>query len=267
MPTIGTRSDATKVLLGCARRGPEVVTNYPWDSEAVPAGVAGCLNSDGEFVAGAASPIKGISRGASLAHADKNCVTQAGFEVGLRLTDLSAAASGTIEIDDYAELLTDGFDAVTVGDVSFVAQSTAVTLGEATFRAATDDAATAASLAAQINAHEETMDLVTAVAEGAVVTVTAKEVGTDGNSIVFTYTDEGSDEAAIISGEGTLEGGYNAFDYVVPGATVFVDDTTGYATEDDEGTTETAWKYATEPLEGVSAAVGGSSVDCALVDM
>src|SRR5690606_14644417 len=114
----------------------------------------------------------------------------------LKLTDLGVAASGTVEIDDYAELLTDGFDAVTVGEVSFVAQSTAVNLGEATFRAATDDATTAASLAAQINAHDDTKDLVTAVAQGAVVTVTAKEIGTDGNSIVFTYTDEGEDSAA-----------------------------------------------------------------------
>lgn len=265
--SIGTRSDEGKVLLGCARKGPEIVGNYSPADGIVDAGVAVCLNSDKEVAAGAANPVIGISRGVAMLHRDKNAVTLKGKEVPLKLKDLSVAASGTVEIVDYAELLTDGFDAITVGEVSFVAQSGAAVLGEATFRAATNNNDTATSLAAQINAHEDTKDLVSAVAVNAIVTVTAKEKGTDGNSIVFTYTDEGADEAATISGSGTLEGGYNAHDYVVPGSAVYVEDATGLATENDSGTTQMNWNYASEVISGIPPEVGGEAVPCALVNM
>lgn len=264
--SLGTRSDSTQVILGCPRKGPEIVENYPHDG-LVAAGTAGCLNSDGEFEAGAANPVVGISRGVSQNHPDRNSVTLKGKGVPLLLTDLGVAASGTVEIVDYAELLTDGFDVVTVGEVAFTAQAGAAALGSATFRAATNNDATATSLALQINNHDDTKDLVTAVADGAVVTVTAKEAGTDGNAIVFTYTDEGADSAATISGSGTLEGGYNSHDYVVNGEAVFVDDTTGLATEEDTGTTETNWKYDSGVLTGVSPTIGENSAPCALVNM
>lgn len=267
MSTIGTRSDAEKVLLGCPRKGPEIVENYPHVTDAIAPGIAGCLNTDGEFVAGAAAPVMGISRGQSMKHTDLTSVTLKGKEVPLKLTDLGVAAEGTVEIEDFAELLTDGFDVITVGTVGFTAQAGAAELGTATFRAATNDDATAASLALQINNHEDTMDLVEAVAVGPIVTITAREVGTAGNSIVLTYADEGSDTAATVSGSGTLEDGYDSFAYVVPGAAVFVDDTTGLATEEDSGTTEMNWRYASGPLDGVNPTIGGESADCALVNM
>jgi hypothetical protein len=264
---LGTRSDAGKVILGCPRKGHEIVVNHSVADEIIPAGVAVSLNSDVELVPGVDPFLIGISRGVSMNHPDKNSVTIRGMEVPLKLKDLSAAAFGTIEIEDYAELLTDGFDKVTVGEVEFVAQSGAAVLGEATFRANTSDEATAISLAAQINAHDDTKDLVVATVDGAIVTVTAKEKGTGGNSIVFTYSDEGADSAATISGAGTLEDGYNAHDYVVEGGAVFIDDATGMATEDDEGATESNWKYASGVLEGVAPQAGGESAPCALVNM
>ena len=119
-------------------------------------------------------------------------------------------ATGTIEITNYANLLDDVPDEITVHDVAFVAQAGAVTAGEATFQAATSNEATAASLLAQIRAHASTNPMVKTSIAGAVVTLTAREQGTDGNSIVLLYSDEdddGTSVGATVSGSGTLAGG------------------------------------------------------------
>lgn len=269
MAEIGTRSDPTRVLLGCPRRGPETVGNYPIDgSSLVDPGVAGCLNSDGEFVAGAANPLVGISRGRSQTHPKRNSVTQKGYEVPLKLTDLGVQASGLITITNVSNLLADSPDEITVGEVVFVAQSTAVTPGDATFRANGTTAATATSLAAQINAHPDLEGVVTAEADGAEVTVTAVEVGEDGNTIALAYSDEGTETVGATVSDANLEGGYESFDYVVPGEAVFIDDATGFATEDGEGATESNWRYDSGVLDGVSQTAGVDSVvPCALVNM
>lgn len=266
MANLGTRSDESKVILGLPRKGPEVVGNYAHDGLVDP-GVAGCLNSSGEFVAGAANPLIGISRGVCMKHVDRNSVTLKGKEVPLKLTDLGEFATGTIEITDFGNLIDSGNDTITVGSVTFVAGAAAAVLGEETFQAASSDEATATSLAAQINAHEDLADLVEAVVDGAEVTVTAKEKGAAGNSIALAYSDEGSETVGATVSDANLDGGANSFDYVVPGAVVYVDDTTGFATANDEGVTASNWKYASDPLEGVSPAAGGSSADCALVNM
>jgi hypothetical protein len=79
--------------------------------------------------------------------------------------DINATqASGNITITSYANLLTTAADTVSVAGVAFTAQSGAATLGTATFRAATGNTETAASLAAQINAHPTTSALVTRAA-------------------------------------------------------------------------------------------------------
>lgn len=125
-----------------------------------------------------------------------------------------AAADGTITISSYANLLTTTPDTISVAGVAFTAQSTAVTLGDATFRAATGNNETAASLAAQINAHATVKLLVEAVAVGAVVTVTAKEVGYAGNDIAVSYTDNGGGNiGATLAGlsGGKLSGGSGLF--------------------------------------------------------
>lgn len=116
-----------------------------------------------------------------------------------------AYADGTVTITSYANLLTTTPDTVTVAGVAFTAQSTAVTEGTATFRAATDNDATAASLAAQINAHATTSALVTATVVGAIVTITANEVGVAGNDIAVAYADLGT--ATVGATLGGLSGG------------------------------------------------------------
>jgi hypothetical protein len=120
---------------------------------------------------------------------------------------LATAASGNITITSYANLLTTTPDTVGVAGVTFTAQSGAATLGTATFRAATGNTETAASLAAQINAHATAGALVTAVAALGVVTITAKSTGTAGNAIALAYTDNGGGNIGATKSGTTLSGG------------------------------------------------------------
>lgn len=95
----------------------------------------------------------------------------------------------------------------------FTAQSGSATLGTETFQAATSNDATAASLAAQINAHPTTAALVVATVVNAVVTIKALAADFSGNDIVLAYTDNGSNIGATISGVsgGKLSGGDGLF--------------------------------------------------------
>lgn len=123
-------------------------------------------------------------------------------------------ATGTATVTNYSNLLTTTPDTVTVAGVAFAAQSGAATLGTATFQAATSNEATAISLAAQINAHATTSELVTAQATGAAVLITSIEAGSIGNDITLAYSDNGSGNVGItlsgLSG-GKLSGGDGEF--------------------------------------------------------
>lgn len=115
-------------------------------------------------------------------------------------------ARGNITITNYANLVSGTHDTVTVGATVFTAQSTSVTPGDGTFQAATSNAATADSLAAQINAHATAGALVYAWAYGAIVYIRALAGGTAGNSIALDYTDHDSNVGATKS-DTTLSGG------------------------------------------------------------
>lgn len=133
------------------------------------------------------------------------------------------AADGTITITSYANLVSGTDDAITIEGVAFTAQAGAATLGEATFQAATSNEATAASLAAQINAHEVIGDLVTASVNGAIVTLVANELGYGGNNIDVTYTDNDTNVGATLGGlsGGKLAGGAGLFIGPFKGVTAF----------------------------------------------
>jgi hypothetical protein len=120
-----------------------------------------------------------------------------------------AQAEGTVTISSYANLVSGTDDAITVAGVAFTAQTGAVTLGEATFRAATGNTETAASLAAQINAHATAKLLVEATAALGVVTIKAKSAGFAGNDIGVSYTDNDTNVGATLGGlvGGKLSGG------------------------------------------------------------
>ncbi len=138
-----------------------------------------------------------------------------------------AAASGNVTITSYANLVSGTDDVVSVAGVAFTAQTGAATPGAATFQAATSNDATAASLAAQINAHAVAGALVEATVLAAVVTITAKARGTAGNSIALGYTDNDTNVGATKSGTvlsgGTVAANFGAFKGVV-----------GVALEDDD---------------------------------
>ncbi len=115
-------------------------------------------------------------------------------------------ATGTITISSYANLVNTTPDTIAVAGVTFTAQAGAATLGTATFRAATGNNETAASLCAQINAHATASALVTATVLNAVVTVTAVANGAAQNALALVYTDNHSDVGLSVSGA-TLTGG------------------------------------------------------------
>lgn len=121
----------------------------------------------------------------------------------------SAQAEGTVTVSSYANLVSGTDDVITIGGTAFTAQAGAATLGDPTFQAATSNNATAASLAAQINAHATIGDLVVATALSAVVTIKAKEAGPAGNDITLTYTDNDTNVGATLGGlsGGKLSGG------------------------------------------------------------
>lgn len=121
-----------------------------------------------------------------------------------------AAADGTITITDFADLVSGTDDGVTIEGVTLTAQAGAAVEGENTFQAATSNEVTAASLAAQINAHETLSELVVATVVGAVVTLTAlADNPWDGNDIDVSYTDNDTNVGITLGGlsGGKLAGG------------------------------------------------------------
>jgi len=127
---------------------------------------------------------------------------------------IDTQASGTCTITDYANLLITTPDTITVAGVAFTAQSGEATLGTATFRAHGSNAATAASLVAQINAHAVASELVVAENTGAAVLIKAVESGSAGNDIGLAYSDNGGGNiGAVLSGisGGKLTGGDGIF--------------------------------------------------------
>lgn len=144
-------------------------------------------------------------------------------------------AQGVFTVSSYANLVSGTADTVTIAGQAFTAQAGAVTPGEAKFQAATSNDATAASLAAQINAHEVIGALVEATAVGAVVTVKAIEPGSAGNDIAASYTDNDTNVGGAWTGlsGGKLAGGDGYFDGVFSGVI-------GMASDDDEVNEERA---------------------------
>ena len=120
-----------------------------------------------------------------------------------------AQSSGVVTISSYANLVSGTDDSINVAGTVFTAQAGAAVLGEATFQAATSNDATAASLAAQINAHPVAGLLVQATVVSAAVTITSVLTGALQNLLVLSYTDNDTNVGAVISSvtAGKLDGG------------------------------------------------------------
>lgn len=139
--------------------------------------------------------------------------------VCVNLTDNHAR--GTVEITNYANLVSGTDDEVEIGATTFTAQSTTVTPGDATFQASISNEATAQSLASQINTHAVAGAVVEAWNVGAIVYMRAIAPGTGGNSIALSYTDNDSNVGAVVSdatflGGRALEEGEQDYDDIKP---------------------------------------------------
>jgi hypothetical protein len=171
--------------------------------------------------------------------------------------DIAAtAATGTVTISSYANLIDAGFDSVSVAGVAFVAQAGAATLGTATFRAATSNDLTAESLAAQINGHETVGAKVLATVVGAIVTITSKLTGIVGNTYALAYADNGtatvgaSVSGAFLSGGdglslGLFKGvfGISSTDAAVARAQSIIENRSGWPTTEEVGATNMCYAF------------------------
>lgn len=256
--------DATKVLLGATgsslKKGSE---DFASDPATYLAGLAVRRASTGLLsLTKSAGGWVGVSLGRSLSDHKKTTVIKAGAQVPVLIE--RQPARGTITISSVANLLSGGADSITVGATAFVAQSGATTPGQATFRAATDVTATAADLAAQINAHATAGALVKATSALGVVTVTAISNSTSGDTIALVYTEGGTGTGASVSGA-TLTDSDDTPDFCVIGASVYFSDTTGKADDPNSGATISNAVYVSGLLTGVDE--DGASVLAAIVDM
>jgi hypothetical protein len=256
--------DANKVLLGTTRSSSKQGTEvFASDPTTYLAGLAVRRDSSNLLsLTKSAGGWAGISLGKDLGDASKTCVLKAGEDVPLLIE--RQPARGTVTITNYANLVSGTDDVITVGATGFTAQAGAATPGDATFQAATSNNATAASLAAQINAHATAGALVVASVVGAVVTITSKLNTTAGDTIALSYTDNDTNVGATVSGA-TLTDSDDSADWVVVGAKVYISDTTGKADDPNSASTISDAVYRSGVITGI--AEDGTEVACVMVDM
>ena len=255
--------DATKVLMGATRTTSKEVTRHAGDPATYLAGLAVRQGASALSLLSSAGRWLGISLGRNLSDV-ANSVAIARDGLGVPVLLEASPARGTVEVTSYANLVSGTDDSITVGATVFTAQAGAATPGQTTFQAVTDNATTATSLAAQINAHATAGALVRAVAVGAVVTITAKLNTSAGNAIALAYTDNDTNVGATVSGA-FLEDGGTATDFVTFGSKVYFSNTTGKADDADSDSTISDAIYVSGVLTGIQE--GGTEVAVALVDM
>lgn len=93
---------------------------------------------------------------------------------------------------------------------TFVCQTAAVTLGDLTFRKVTDNTATGASIAAQINAYPGLKGILTAASVTGTVTITMTQKGTAGNAWRLKKGAGNGSASAFTLGGATFSGGKDA---------------------------------------------------------
>lgn len=267
--------DSTKVLLGSTRSSEREVTRHDSDPATFKAGLVCSVGSDGLLSLLKSDGMRaGVSLGRDLSNTKCTSLLRTGEGVPVRAA--LKRATGVITISSYANLVSGTDDAVTIGGQAFTAQAGAATPGDATFQAATSNAATAISLAAQINAHTATAAKVYAVVTSSgVVTLYSKVAGAGstgtGNDIGLTYTDNDTNVGITLSGlsSNKLSGGSDTITdiaYVVKGAKMYVNDTTGEADIAMSGfSTVTDAVYVDTELTGIDE--DGAEVAAVLVDM
>lgn len=225
--------DATKVVLAGSQSNHKELDCFADDPADFPAGTCVSLSSTGALSKLSSAGMRiGVSKGASLTEIEKTSVLRR----GLRVPVLAALkrSTGLITMTNFTNLAAG--DTITVGATGFVGQAGAVTPGGATFQAATSLAATATSLAAQINAHATASTLVYAIASSATVRLYAKVEGAaTGHDVAVSYTDASPTSVGATLSElsgGKLAGGSDTItdiDYATTGTKMYINNTTGKA--------------------------------------
>lgn len=261
-----------QVLMGATQSSAKDISTFNSDPATFLAGLA-VRQSSSEGILSLTSGVKvGISLGRSLSDSKKTSVVRTGERVAVKAA--LKRSTGLITVTNFSNLLTTTPDSVTIGATVFTAQSTAVTLGQATFRAATTTAATATSLAAQINAHATASTLVYAVDNGdsTVTLYSVVQGAATGHDVAVAYTDNGGGNVGItLSGlsAGKLSGGSNTVSdiaYQAIGAKVYFNDVTGEADIAMTGfSTISDAVYRVIELTGINE--DGSEISAAVVDM
>jgi len=133
--------------------------------------------------------------------------TAATYMGGVVFNGEGVVATGTITISSYGDLVSgSNQDIIKVKDVIFVAQTGASSVGDEVFQAATNNNSTANDLCEQINGHADLKKDVIATVSGAVVTVTSRKLGEEGNGYELVYTNNTGTVGLTISGA-NLTGG------------------------------------------------------------
>lgn len=236
-----THHNPNKVLLGSTQSSDREITCENGDPATFPAGVAVRRASDGGLSL-ASGALIGISAGRSLSEVAKTAVIRAGLRVPLRLTDDSVASS------------------LVVGDLTFTAKKGGAD-GDNITIALVDDA----------TAGDETVDVVgedivihmedgASTAQQIYDAIQASEAALELIDVEISGTAGDPQSAAA---EAPLTGGVDGFAYVVKGAAVEVDSSTGLAVDSGSATGAV---YVSGVMMGVDP-ITKAEVPVALVDM
>jgi hypothetical protein len=183
----------------CAGTPTSITVMNDYNSETDLTPVTTTLTADAGLVGALAHLVKDQADRVAAGETITNQITASSTIEVIDLKDAGKGvqAQGTFTVTNNTNIAT---DTITIGTTALVEGTD--------FDAGSDDTAaelavTATNLAQAINDSDED---VVATASGAVVTVTATAYGTDDNTTVWTYTDQGS-AGGTISGSGTLAGG------------------------------------------------------------
>lgn len=253
--------DATKCVMGVPGMSGAEVTSHNDDPASYPAGVAVRQKSDGALsLSSADGQWMGISLGKSLSDNKKTAVARTGERIPVLLE--VTPARGVVTITSYANLVATSDDTLQIGATTFTFKASPST--ESEVGAVTNNNTTAANLVSKINAHSVAGLLFKASANGAIVTITAKNNATAGADIGMVYTANAS-VGLTIDGATFTGGATVASDFVTLGAKVYFSDTTGKADDPNSAASVSDAVYVSGVLSGYNEA--GDLVACALVDM
>ena len=262
--------DASKVFLAGSMSSVKDVEAFNVDPASFPAGLCVSMASTGlPSLLASAGMRMGVSQGKSLSDTKKTDVLRTGLKVPVQAHLKRATA--VVTITNFANLVSGTDDTLQVGATTFTAQAGAATPGAATFQAATDNATTATSLAAQINAHATASTKVYAVASSATVSLYAFEEGADGNDVGLVYTDNDTNVGITLAGtsDDKLSGGSDDVDdiaYILKGAKMYINRTTGKADIAMSGfSTVSDAMYVDGPKTGIKE--DGTECAACVVDM